>query len=231
MTSKRANYLGTFFGYFPSILCALVALVFAGAPCAQAQTILGPAVSMATLTNSGADLLVGDKDFTDFTISGSFQASQVTVTPIQEPNGDFGIRFGGTFVASNSALDMILGYQVSVTNSPNLISVANLSFDGQVTSGTGLAQVVEQVFTNGGFYGQMSVFATASTNQLTASLAIIPPQSSLDISKDVILTATLPANSSISEIDQTFTQVPEPGTLALVAVGFSGLFLLQRRRQ
>jgi hypothetical protein len=53
----------------------------------------------------------------------------------------------------------------------------------------------------------------------------------LDISKDVILTATLPANSSISEIDQTFTQVPEPGTLALVAVGFSGLFLLQRRRQ
>lgn len=217
-------------GHYFSIICIGAGLAVAGASSARAQTVLGPTVSMASLTNSGGDLLVGDKDFTDFSISGSFAAGMVNVTPIQENDGDFGIRFSGAFVAGGAPMDMVLSYQVSVTNSPNLISAANLLFNGQVTFGTGLAQVVEQVFTNGNyFYGQMSVFATAITNQLSASLPIVPAQPELGINKDVLITATLPAFSSISEIDQSYTQVPEPSTMALVAAGFSGLLLLRRR--
>jgi hypothetical protein len=213
-----------------AIICAAVAFAVISAPRSMAQTILGPSISLASLTNSGADLIVGDKEFDNFTISGDFTAGQVTVTPIQL-GADFGIRFGGTFSATGDSKDMILGYQVTVTNSLNLISVANLKFDGQVNSGTGLAEVVEQVFTNNppSFYGQMFVFATATTNQLSTSLPIIPPQSYLSINKDVELTAILPADSSITTIDQTFTQVPEPSALILVAAGLSGLFLLRRR--
>jgi hypothetical protein len=119
-----------------------------------------------------------------------------------------------------------------VTNSPNLISVANLLFNGQVVGGTGLAEVVEQVFTNNNsFYGQMFVFASATTNQLSASLSIVPPQPFLTINKDVLITATLPAFSSISTIDQSFTQVPEPSTVALAAAGLTGLLLVRRRRR
>jgi len=126
---------------------------------------------------------------------------------------------------------MILGYKVSVTNSPNLISRANLLFNGTVT-GTGLAEVVEQVFTNNNqLAGQMFVFASATTNKLSDSLAIQPPQPFLTVSKDVIVVATLPAFASISTIDQTFTQVPEPSALALVAAGFTGLAVLRRRRR
>jgi len=200
-------------------------------PASRAQ-VIGPGVSLASLTNSGANLVVGDKNFTDFTISGSFQASQVTVTPIQE-NGDYGIRFSGPFVAGGSSESMILGYQVAVTNSPNLISAANLLFNGQVTPGSGMVQVTEQVFTNSPptFYGQMFVFATATNNQLSASLPIVPPQTFLSINKDVELTATLPAFSTISTIDQTFTQVPEPSTVTLAVIGLGGLLLLRRRNR
>ncbi|HXI85448.1 MAG TPA: PEP-CTERM sorting domain-containing protein [Verrucomicrobiae bacterium] len=209
-------------------ICLSTALFITHAPVSDAQIVDGPPVSMANLTN-GQTIVVGDKAFTDFTISGDYQANQVNVTPITE-NGDFGIRFSGPFVSSGTPMAMTLGYQVSVTNSLNLISAANLLFNGVVVGGAGTAQVTEQVFTNNTFYGQMSVFATQTSTVSSASLAIVPPQPLLTINKNVSLTATVPAFSSISTIDQTFTQVPEPSAMVLVAAGFSGLALLRRRR-
>ena len=219
---------GVFSWQYPLLLCTAVALALAYAPASRAQIVLGPSISLSDLTN-GEDLIVGDKQFTDFSISGDFQASQVSVIPISE-NGNFGIRFSGPFVAGDNAMDMILGYKVSVTNSPDLISAANLLFNGTVV-GPGLAEVVEQVFTNNNeFAGQMYVFASATTNKLFDSLAIQPPQTLLTLSKDVIVEATLPAFATISTIDQSFTQVPEPSTVALMAAGFAGLVCLRRRR-
>jgi hypothetical protein len=211
------------------LICVAAAFALTYAPASKAQIILGPAISLADLTN-GQDLIVGDKEFSNFSISGDFLASQVNVIPISE-NGNFGIRFSGPFISGANPMDMILGYKVSVTNSPDLISAANLLFNGTVI-GAGLAEVVEQVFTNNNeLAGQIFVFATATTNKLFDSLPIQPPQTFLTLSKDVIVSASLPAFATISTIDQSFTQVPEPSTLALVAAGFTGVVFLRRRRQ
>ena len=146
------------------LICVAVALTLTYTPASEAQIILGSGISLTNLTN-GQDIIVGDKEFTNFSISGDFLASQISVIPILE-NGNFGIRFSGPFVSGANPMDMILGYKVSVTNSPDLISAANLLFNGTVV-GAALAEVVEQVFTNNNeFAGQLFVFASATTNKL-----------------------------------------------------------------
>jgi hypothetical protein len=219
-------------GRYLSIFCAAVVLAIVSLPSTQAQIVLGPSVNLGSLTN-GQTIVVGDKAFTDFSIiSTNFTASQVTVTGVQL-GGNYGIEFSGSFLGGMSGTDLILGYQVSVTNSLNLISSANMLFNGTVPFGMGEASVTEQVFTNSppSFYGQFVVFATPATNLLANSLAIIPPQSFLTISKDVSLEAVVPAFSEISQIYQTFTQVPEPSTVTLAVVGLAGLLMLGRRKR
>jgi len=214
-----------------SIISTALALALICVPGSQAQIVIGPTVSFASLTNVGGDVLVGDKDFSNFSISGNFSAGQVNVTSITE-NGNFGLRFSGSLISAGSPETLSIGYEVSVTNSPMLISAANLLFNGQVAGGSsGQAQVTEQVFTNGNqLAGQLFVFANATNSVLSASLPITPPQTFLNLSNNVFLTAQLPAFASISTIDQTYTQVPEPSALVLVATGFTGLAFLRRRR-
>jgi PEP-CTERM motif-containing protein len=239
---KRGNYQKScrfHGGHYLSIICAAVTLAVAYSPGAHAQaTPTGPGVSLASLTNSGAFIVSGDKDFTGFSAINSLTIADnlITVTPIIAA-GNFGIEISGPMSAGAGGADLVLTYEVSVTNSPNLISAANLAFNGVTVAGTGTTEVVENVYTNNSLtpYGTMTVYyinaGSSTSSQMFASLPITPPQPLLFINKDVQLTAVFPAYSSISEIYQTYTQVPEPSTFALAAAGLSGLFLLRRRKR
>jgi hypothetical protein len=122
-----------------------------------------------------------------------------------------------------------------VTNSDNLISGVNLSFNGALAppGATGLAEVVESVDTNMTYpYGQLTVEVTPTSSVLATNLAINPPQPSLNLDKDVITYSIGLSFASISQIDQSFMQVPEPSTITLAAAGLlTGLVLIRRRRR
>ncbi len=220
------NFKPTFFG----ILAAFTLVLFTGSS-TQAQIFFGSPVTLNTLTNSSGSLLVGDKLFSNFAISG-YNAHSLKVQGIEEFGSDYGIQFSGPIIANNSSMEFTLTYQVNVTNSSMLISQANLSFNGVVVGGPGIAEVTEDVDTNTSyFYGQMNVYATQSSSNLTTSLGITPPQPQLNLDKDVfVYTVHLDAFSSISTINQSFAQVPEPSTIVLAVAGLSGLLLLRRRK-
>jgi len=88
-------------GQYLLAICVIVALAVAYVPASEAQIVIGPTVSLASLTNTGGDVLVGDKDFSNFSISGDYSASQINVTSVTI-NGDFGIRFSGAIVSGSN---------------------------------------------------------------------------------------------------------------------------------
>ncbi len=225
------NFKPTIFG----ILIAFALAVFAG-PSAQAQF---PSDNLQDLISNDGSLVVGDKLFNDFSVTmggsflGSLAASNITVTGMQDGYG-YGIQITGPLAAGGSIADLTLGYDVSiVTNLPLSISEVHMLFDGALIPGdaNGFAEVTETVTTNGLFVGQLGVYVSATATQMEDSLAITPPNRMVMLSKNVELYAQVGSYSTISTIDQTFSQVmvPEPSALALCIAGLSGLVFLRRR--
>jgi hypothetical protein len=215
------------------LVCGAVALCVAYAPITQAQVTNltdGGTISLSDLGTGNFSILVGDKLFSDFGITG-YDASNIVVQGIIENGNDYGIQFQGGFSSSNGSMEVNLSYAVNVTNSNNLISGANLSFNGLVLGSNGVAEVTEAVYTNTSYlYGDMTVYASPSSNLLSTTMSINPPQSGLNIDKDIFTYAINLSDASISTINQSFVQVPEPSSIVLSLVGVFALLSFRRRK-
>jgi len=210
-----------------------------------AANVALPGVGLDTLLDGGS-IQVGDKIFADFSISG-FDAAGVLVIGIEE-NGHYGVRLQGGFAAfGNQVQDILIGFSVCVApQSSQLISGVQLDFNGAVATGSGHASVVETAVTPSG--EQMLLPPLVVVNPppiLSASADLVSPQQKIYVLKDILLVAggdTAPhkrlGNESeavnavlISQIDQLFVQIPEPGTVVLVAAGLLGVAITGRRRK
>jgi len=179
---------------------------------------------------AGNQAQVGDKLFKDFTFikSGDFPAGfgadDINVIGIQDFYGNFGIRYqGGISPNLGGTGDIFLTYTVQVLSQGLLISDLHLAYNGGQISG-----VTEQALYQGQVVGQIEVHNPPPVFQ--AYTDIIPPRPELQVQKDIFVRSLAGGVIFISNIDQTFSQVPEPTTVVLVCTGLLGLLALARRR-
>jgi hypothetical protein len=227
---------------FTTMAACALALLFSTATTVSAQVTNltgGGSISLATVIDNGLSVQVGDKVFgnfffsysdTDGLTSDDLTRSNVTLTTLSNIIG-FGLQFSQPLLAIGPvSKDIEFQYTATVADPTNLISDIHLSITGSAGNG-GLGTVGEQVFT-GGFSGTSVGQIQASIPGVsTAATNIVPPVSEVWVQKDVIVTGGSAANgfASISVIDQTFSQVPEPSTVLLVGLGLLGVVGLRHR--
>jgi hypothetical protein len=113
-----------------------------------------------------------------------------------------------------------------------LISDVHLRFNGAY-SGDAFSEVIEQVFGTGFVLLNKEDLVVSNPPPVFEDVYWLDqPSNKILVVKDVILYAEghrRLSHASISTIDQTFSQIPEPGTVLLVAAGLFGLILTGRR--
>jgi len=216
---------------------AILAVVFAGSTGVAGAY---PTMTLDQLLQPGAFIIVGDKLFDHFGFnSGSLSSSSISIQGIDASNplftGNFGIDIQGSFTQTGlGKLDADLTYHVS-TIGGELISgiqqVVNAAGAGTTWAATSIELVLDR---NGNLLTPPVNLVNGAISggvNLTASEALItPPQSVLLINKDISIVVGVGGQfASIRDIQQTFTQVPEPSTFVLGGLGLVAFLGLRRR--
>jgi hypothetical protein len=224
----------------------------AAAACLIATSGAAHAYLTATLTQALDDTVTirtGDKAFSDFDFAATGQfgvggsnpitSDDVIIEygltgpggPVVDLAGDYGIVFTFPGTLTSGTGDIALSYTVTATDPGAKISDVELDANAAAV-GTGVVSVTE-AFT-GTSLAPLEVFATGTSDVLSDSENIIPPVKSLNVTKDIAVTAgdTLATVSIIGQYFSETTTVPEPGMVAmLVGMGSGGLLVLRRRRK
>ena len=219
--------------------------------------LAGPIVtSTATLDSlidaDGGSLTVGDKTFTNFSLTSSCSnctpdsANFINISTLND-GGLLGLRISGPFAAMGPGAfgDWVISFDIQVNPAAGMgITNVGLLFNGAVVAPApgSFADVVETVRDSGGnVLGQIAV--TNPPAVLQTSLDLSQPFTTLHITKDIQLgvggKASSDARSTISVIDQFYTQnplqsdepVPEPISLVLMGSGLALLRFLPRRKR
>jgi hypothetical protein len=194
---------------------------------------IGPAVNLNDLITNNGSVVAGDKTFDNFTyINNSGQmplASEVNVTPILE-SGNYGIRITGAFAdAQGGGLsDAVLTYRVTASPGRQIVDV-HMAADVAIFGDNGFVGVTETFFPE----DPLTIIDVFEVKpgfvQLTDGADLTAPVQSMHVQKDIIAFAGNGSAATLSIIDQTFSQIPEPGCGLLLLSGLVGMTLVRRR--
>ncbi len=198
----------------------VLTVVMATTTCAFTVT-LGDPIRLSRLENGGM-FTVGDKTFSDFSYAATEdmpRSDAVNVIPIQDCDGNFGVRFQGGFIdlPGGSPSDALITYAVMPARGREIVDV-HLAGNMELV-GPGIAQVVESflpTFPNG---PTLTIFDDGQVQQLIDWADLPRPiGSKLFVQKDILLRSDVGGvSASVSFVDQTFSQIPEPSSFVLLA--------------
>jgi hypothetical protein len=202
--------------------------------------------TLANILANNESLTIDDKTFSGFSILGSgltsFSAANILVTASESGGIDY-LTWSGSIAFAGGGpqvADLKLNYIVSA--SAGAINMIDQAYTGSAQGG-GLLAIDETVAT-GSFGGEIVGNSSLSGVNLSEppaegsdNLNIVPPETLLYVTKDITLAA--PDGDTvlvtISQVTQSFHQVPEPttmiaGALLLLPLGASTLRILRRNR-
>jgi uncharacterized protein (DUF779 family) len=203
--------------------------------------------TLAALANGGS-LTIDDKTFYGFSYQFSgltaFDPSQIFVTASQVGEVDYLTWTGNMSLISGgfATADLVLNY--NVTANPGLIYMIDQRYIGTAQNGSLL---INETATSAGAptaHSQLSAgFVSDPSDPNTYPngpfdigendlLSISPAQSTLYVTKDIVLDVFSGGGSmTIDLVEQSFHQVPEPGTMVLGCLGGGLLLILRSRNQ
>ncbi len=197
--------------------------------------------NLQNLATTGGSLTVGDKTFSNFSFlaSGltSFDASKIQVTA-SFAGGTYFLTWGGN-------ISLVSGSGAPVT--------ADLLLNYRVTAATGMINMIDQQFTgsaqpSGGAFLAIDETARDINGNLVANshldandisdpsaepgdnLNLNPAQQVIDVTKDIAFGIVNGGMISVSEIRQSFHQIPEAGTTSMLVVGLGILGFVVRQK-
>jgi hypothetical protein len=193
----------------------------------------------ATYFSGGYSCQIGNLLFSNFsyTASGSnpIPSSQITVDTVT--NDGIGLSFHAPWDAGtkNSSSDGTIDFRVTVLGGGNILEDIGLAQTSGV-SGTGYASVAENACgpapctaTGGPLY--VFTFQNSGSRQATDDMTFKKTYPSLNVEKDISVTAGSKGNATISVVQDTFSQIPEPMTMGLIGGGLALLGVARLRRR
>ena len=201
------------------------------------QTTLATEYVTATGASNGFVCDIGNLQFSNFSSSSpGVPPASIGVVPITTP-GFEGLDFTGPWGVGKNGQPTVEDVNVSftVTALTGLLTDIHIDLAAVNATGTGLVDYTEQ-FCNLDGTCQLEVFKPGSSLSTSIDLvntALGAPQTSLNITKDVALTAGSNGTASMSSFDNYYSHtVPEPRAVSiLLGLGFMGVVAFMKRRQ
>ncbi len=208
------------------------------------------AVLLSDLIKNSGTLVIGDKTFSNFNYTsasgGLVDPSAISVLTINPRPMVYGLEFQGAWSnpTPSTTLDGLLSYTVTSSGSPiidaELYGNPDMVDGAGNTAGTGLMSITESLInpSNNVVVGKLSIHDSASYapgqgtthNSISDDHIYFAPIYQLNIKKDMMFRNS-GLEPTLSFVDQTYSQVPEPGTIGmLIGSGVPGLMLLIRKR-